>query len=511
MEDEILTLSRNSADGRRTSTWAIALGAGCNWSATLLAVVSWSSSEAGRYPYTTSLLGNAVVLTSILVAIVASYRASNQFTHPSAKRTLATGGIVLSILVAIVSIIPLDFPFPLSSLLVGVLVGFQQATFIVFWGLCFTHLDKAQAERTVFLSLGLCFVLYLMLSPLGSVLSSEILVVGNNVLKALGVVPYLLGYFSLEQQSSLVATPGKPQALRSVLATRVVFGTSTGIANALVFGMAFNPQEIQVLNCIVGFGIAGTTLAIVGRQTSLKVRFLTVTPLLIPAVVLLPFFGETGDQGVLLRSAGQVINFLWLSVSSVQLASLKGIVGWSEPKLALYDKCCYVVPWITSWVLTLALGQLWGPDAFDPYGRMIVLVLLFVSTVLAVVMMSDIMSEKIWAASLEKASRLLERHNDEVFRAIAASYHLTNQELQVLKLMAEGRTKAAIAKELVVAESTVRFHAKNLYRKLDVHSLSELSDLIRHEREINQAPKTLGLDHDAKRSGGTADSPGGSS
>ena len=511
MKDKALIPAQRPARERHMSTWAIALGAGCNWSATLLSVVSWAGDESSRYPYTASLLGNGVVLASILVVIVLSYRASSHFARADAKRALAIGGIALSVFAAATNIVPLDLPLPVSNLLVGILVGCQQAIFIVFWGLCFTHLDKAQAERTVFLSLSLCFVLYLLLSPLESLLPPTVLVILSNLLKALGVVPYLLGFFSLEQHSDLVATPGRPQALRSVLVTRVVFGAATGIANALVFGTMLGLREVQALNCLVGLGIVGAALVIAGSQTSLKVRFLAITPLLVPAVVMLPFFGEAGEQETLLRSTGQIINFLWLSVSSVQLASLKEIVGWSEPKLALYDKCCYVVPWTASWVLTLALEQLWGLDAFGPYGRMAVLVLLFASTVLAVAMMSDIMSEKIWAASLEKASRLLEQRNDEVFRAIAASYHLTNQELQVLKLMAEGRTKAAIAKELVVAESTIRFHAKNLYRKLDIHSLSELSDLIRHEREINQAPKTLGLDHDARKFDGAADSPSGSS
>ena len=50
---------------------------------------------------------------------------------------------------------------------------------------------------------------------------------------------------------------------------------------------------------------------------------------------------------------------------------------------------------------------------------------------------------------------------------------LTRRELEVLKLMVGGETNAKIAKELVVSEGTVKFHVKNILRKLHASNRAE--------------------------------------
>lgn len=47
---------------------------------------------------------------------------------------------------------------------------------------------------------------------------------------------------------------------------------------------------------------------------------------------------------------------------------------------------------------------------------------------------------------------------------------LSPRELEVLRLIAAGRSTAAIAAELVIAAGTVRNHLKNIYGKLGAHS-----------------------------------------
>ena len=70
---------------------------------------------------------------------------------------------------------------------------------------------------------------------------------------------------------------------------------------------------------------------------------------------------------------------------------------------------------------------------------------------------------------------------------------LTRRELEILRLVAEGHSNAALAKMLWVTEQTVKFHLSNIYRKLDVSNRTEasrwaqLNDLLPAERAASIA------------------------
>jgi DNA-binding NarL/FixJ family response regulator len=59
------------------------------------------------------------------------------------------------------------------------------------------------------------------------------------------------------------------------------------------------------------------------------------------------------------------------------------------------------------------------------------------------------------------------------FPAVPAE--LTRRELEILRLVAEGLSNAALARRLWVTEQTVKFHLANIYRKLGVSNRTEAS------------------------------------
>lgn len=65
----------------------------------------------------------------------------------------------------------------------------------------------------------------------------------------------------------------------------------------------------------------------------------------------------------------------------------------------------------------------------------------------------------------------------ELFRKFSppdqANYRLTSQELQILRLLADGHHYKTAARELGISTNTVSFHLKNIYDKLQVHSKTE--------------------------------------
>lgn len=65
-----------------------------------------------------------------------------------------------------------------------------------------------------------------------------------------------------------------------------------------------------------------------------------------------------------------------------------------------------------------------------------------------------------------------------------ASYHLTPQETELLKLMVDGHHYKTAAHEMGISTNTVSFHLKHIYEKLQVHSKSEAVAKALRERLI---------------------------
>lgn len=93
-------------------------------------------------------------------------------------------------------------------------------------------------------------------------------------------------------------------------------------------------------------------------------------------------------------------------------------------------------------------------------------------------------SSHLWRVVLEgiddAESRVSDTTDDYLRRCddLAQRFHLTPRETEILAYVGRGHSSVYVADELVVAESTVRSHRKNIYRKLGISSREELFDLL---------------------------------
>lgn len=67
---------------------------------------------------------------------------------------------------------------------------------------------------------------------------------------------------------------------------------------------------------------------------------------------------------------------------------------------------------------------------------------------------------------------------DAVCDRLAVEHGLTAREREILGYLARGRSLPYIREALVLSKNTVSTHAKNLYKKLDIHSRQDLFDLV---------------------------------
>lgn len=63
-------------------------------------------------------------------------------------------------------------------------------------------------------------------------------------------------------------------------------------------------------------------------------------------------------------------------------------------------------------------------------------------------------------------------------QSLSEARGLSPREVEVFELLAKGRNKYAIAKQLCISENTAKTHIKNIYRKLGVHSQQAMMDMI---------------------------------
>jgi DNA-binding NarL/FixJ family response regulator len=82
--------------------------------------------------------------------------------------------------------------------------------------------------------------------------------------------------------------------------------------------------------------------------------------------------------------------------------------------------------------------------------------------------------------------------SDQVAAVAEGDLPLTRRELEILQLVAAGSTNGEVARKLWVTEQTVKFHLRNIYRKLDVANRTEASHFA-HVNGLVRAQPTLTL------------------
>jgi DNA-binding NarL/FixJ family response regulator len=77
-----------------------------------------------------------------------------------------------------------------------------------------------------------------------------------------------------------------------------------------------------------------------------------------------------------------------------------------------------------------------------------------------------------------------------IARMVVSSFHknrqspLSARELEVLELLASGKSYSSIADQIFVDKETVRSHIKNIYLKLEVHSKADAIEKAKREKFI---------------------------
>ena len=209
-------------------------------------------------------------------------------------------------------------------------------------------------------------------------------------------------------------------------------------------------------------------------HVDMGVFYRVAAPLIGVVALLLPLTGPAFQHGA------SVLMYAVFSVASIMaiLACNQVSRRYQVPPIALYALCFGII-YLTRFAPTV----IWSPlVAGTPSAGPVAL------TSLALMFGCYVASDRFqrrqdaaqvwsWESELPLDERQARTPEDAV-RELGSQRGLTAREAEVLALMCTGRGVPAIAEKMGVSANTVRFHAKNLYAKLDVHSRQELAELV---------------------------------
>lgn len=374
----------------------------------------------------------------------------------------------------------------------GILTGFGYAGLSVLWAMAFAPLDVEELELAIPLSSLVvipCVIVFPSLGGVSGVIATALIPLVSGLLLLLSLEK---DGAESEGEDATTTVPPADEGRAAMIppagegrAAWVVYFVRTGIVLVLLYvAVGWESSLVPVQDgaqSVLGLDISsllsnGSTIALAvlfvlfSPKVGFGSMFRWVIPLMIVSVAVFVQPGGSADFVASVVCAtcdtlAQVLVFLF----AVALA--KGRYGSAALALGVANGLLQ---------LGVLLGNLLGSlcrQGFlgaDPGIFACVLICLLAAATLVVPLREPDAgaapgpSEAMESSGLARACRKLQQR-----------FGLSEREVEVMELLAEGRARPYIRERLFISNNTVATHVKHIYAKLDVHSKEELIDLVR--------------------------------
>jgi len=366
-----------------------------------------------------------------------------------------------------------------SLLLIGIiLTGLGSSVLILSWGQLWTELSTAQMGLHLIISYTFAYILcaFLCLLPL---LPSAIIA---------ALLPFASALSLHENRRILTESPAsnekdsrfandKPKLfVKRFFCAIVIIAVAYGASRPLTLSSSAADKPLySAISMALVFIVLFSVVLLFSKKEALVFRIYRVMfAAIIIGYLCFPFVPQEFHwiPGALVACGSKLLNQLvWLLYPEVSLR-IKGtrlvLFGWASVSLHVFT-----IPgaFIGSFVLL-------GLELSQP------LVLSIVCTVMVaalVFLMLFVFKEKDFHLLFpDKKSKAVVYKIDsaDVYDEVKQHYSLSERELDVFKLLANGRTVPFVAAELFMSQSTVKTHIKHIYSKMDIHNRQELHNII---------------------------------
>ena len=396
------------------------------------------------------------------------------------------------------------------TVLAGLLTGVGSGLILVYWG----RVYSTTGGPTSAAECSLAFVLSTMLMPFFAIVSMPVQVLITNILPIISCVLLVKEFDALDHTPYLaIAEPEDAQVeddaslaekehLGTVLLWKIsfaalVFGSVLGIVRGMytfpgVPEGFFANLDLPVAALIAAVVILG--LLLLSRRLDLTFTYKPIIIFMTVACLILPLLHAGSPVAYVLAMAGyfcfEIMNWvIYADMAYRYNMNAYRVYGFGRAALAVGVLLGDVLGRVVSRPPLMSIEQL--------YAVSLALVVLMIITYTLTLTERDVAritrlesrpfklpasafadedAEIAALAAQENAPR--ELTIDEKVELLAAKYEIDGRALDVLQLLAKGRTAARIEQELFVSRGTVNTYSHKIYQKLGIHSRQELFDLV---------------------------------
>ena len=346
------------------------------------------------------------------------------------------------------------------------------ALLLLMWGERWSTLSAGDVGRQLCMSFAFAFVLYFLIGAL----PTPGALVGNALLGPLSAWALAVSQGLPTRTEPVAPIQLRARSVAAVLACIVAFSFIYGSMQRLAYLDIDRSSMQRSAMVVAGLAIAVFALAMTvrGKDGDPFSFYRPIVPTVVCGVLLflmtpadLTFVGN----GTLIAGIYCLDMFIMFSTSDLAYRT--------KLPVALVFGTAIVAARAGTWAGTL-FGS-WWTEAVGAWGTPPSNTLVLALACLAVVAGTAVFTERDLRAIYQPDTKPRMPDLDERCEQLAQSAHLSGRELDVMRLLARGRSVAVISETLGIAQGTVKHHASNAYRKLGVYDRQGLIDIVASE------------------------------
>lgn len=349
------------------------------------------------------------------------------------------------------------------------------ALLLLMWGERWSTLSAGDVGRQLCMSFAFAFVLYFAVGAL----PLQAAVICNALLGPLSVCALATSQGLPSRTEPVAPISLQKRPVVAVLACIVAFSFIYGSMQRLAYLDADRAAMQRLAMVVAGIAIAAFAAVMTLRGKDAD-PFSFYRPI-VPAVVcgILAFVMTPPDQtfaanGILIAGIYCLDMFIMFATSDLAYRA--------KLPVALVFGTAIVAARAGTWAGSL-FGT-WWTTSFGVLGTHPSNTLVLALACLAVIAGTMVFTEQDLRSIYQPGAKPHVPDLDERCEQLARSAGLSGRELDVMRLLARGRSVAVISETLGIAQGTVKHHASNTYRKLGVYDRQGLIDVVAGELDL---------------------------